>query len=211
MNIKGAIFDMDGTLLDSMGMWFSLYANYLEEAKIPLTDELEEFLRHASIPMAAQRFSETIIPRPADVICDELFLHITDYYQNRATVKANADKFIRHLYKNGVKMCVATASETAHARAALKYVGLLDYFDHIISCKDLKIEKNKPDIYLTALNLLGTDIGETVVFEDAAYAVKTAKDAGFYVIAVDEETVETKEQVKELADRYIFDFNELIK
>lgn len=211
MDIKGAIFDMDGTLLDSMGMWYSLYANYLEEAKILLTDELEDFLRHASIPMAATRFSETIIPRPADVICDELFSHVTDYYENRATVKANADKFIRYLHEKGVKMCVATASEASHARAALQYVGLLDYFDHIISCKDLKIEKNKPDIYFTALNLLGTNMHETAVFEDALHAVKTAKDAGFYVIAIDEETVEEKEQVKKLADEYIFDYDELMK
>ena len=210
MNIKGAIFDMDGTILDSMGMWYSLYGNYLNEANIELTDELEEFLRHASIPMAAARFSETIIPRPADVICKELFSHVSDYYLNKPTIKANADKFIRFLHKNGVKMCVATATEARLAKGALEHLGLLPFFDGVFSCKDLKIEKNKPDIYFLALSHLGTEISETVVFEDAHYAVETAKNAGFCVVAIDEETVDKKEQVKKLADRYILDFNELM-
>ena len=209
MNIKGAIFDLDGTILDSMGMWYSLYGDYLKEANVELTDELEEFLRHASIPMAAARFAETIIPRPENVICEELFACVSDYYVNRPTIKANADKYIRSLFKKGVKMCIATATESNLAKAALEKLDLLKYFDGVFSCKDLKIEKNKPDIYLYALSELGTQMSETAVFEDAHYAVKTAKNAGFYVVAIDEDTVIKKEQVKALADRYIFNYDEM--
>ncbi len=209
-NVNGAIFDMDGTILDSMEMWYSLYGNYLKEAEIEPTDELVEFLERASIPMAAERFSQTIIPKSKESIERELFSRVSDYYLNHATPKSNADSFIRFLHKNGVKMCVATATEADHAKAALAHLGLLDYFDGVFSCKDLKIEKNKPDIYFKALSHLATDISETVVFEDAHYAVKTAKNAGFYVVAIEDETVSKKEQVKALADRYIIDFNELM-
>ncbi len=211
MEIKGAIFDMDGTIVDSMGMWYSLYAEYLKEASIPLTDELEKFLESASIPMAAARFAESVIPRSADVICNELFSRVSDYYLNHATTKANAEKLIRTFYENGVKMCVATATESDMAKNALERLDLLKYFDGIFSCKDIKIEKNKPDIYLFALSNLGTKMSETVVFEDAHYAVKTAKNAGFYVVAIEDETVVKKEQVKALADKYIKDYDELIK
>lgn len=210
MNIKGAIFDLDGTILDSMPMWYSLYGDYLAEAQVEVTDEMKTFLRHASIPMAAQKFSETIIPRPAEQICDELYAHIANYYECGATLRPNIDKFIKKLHAEGVKMCVATATESGHAKNALRHTGLLEYFSNVFSCKDLGIEKNKPDIYLVALKHLGTDMSETMVFEDACHAVETAKSAGFTVTAIYEQTEEKQDRVKELADTYITDYKELL-
>ena len=208
--IKGAIFDLDGTIIDSMPMWYSLYGNYLAEAQTEPTEELLDFLRHASIPMAARRFSETIIPRTAGEIEAELYGHVADYYKNRATVRANVDKLIKKLHSEGVKMCVATATESGHAKNALSHIGLLEYFCDCVSCKDLGIEKNKPDIYFEALRRLGVKQAETVVFEDALHAVETAKSGGFYVVAIYEQTVEDHHRVKELADRYILDYSELL-
>lgn len=210
-NIKGAIFDLDGTILDSMKMWYSLYENYLREADITLTDELADFLRHASIPMAAERFAQSVIPRSKETIEQELYSCVTNYYVNEPTIKANSDKLIRAFFEKGIKLCVATATESRLARAALKKLDLEKFFDGLFSCKDLKIEKNKPDIYFKALNFIGTDIANTVVFEDAYHAVQTAKDAGLYVVAIEEETVEKKDEVKSLADVYIKDYQEIIK
>ena len=107
-------------------------------------------------------------------------------------------------------MCVATATESGHAKNALIHTGLLDYFCDVLSCKDLKIEKNKPDIYLEALKRIGIKQSDTVVFEDALHAVETAKSAGFYVVAIYEQNVENHKRVKELADKYIYDYEELI-
>lgn len=210
-NVKGAIFDLDGTIIDSMPMWYSLYGNYLAEAQIEPTEELMDFLRHASIPVAAKRFSETVIPRTAKEIEAELYGHVADYYKNRATLRPNVDKFIKELHKQGVKMCVATATESGHAKNALKHTGLLSYFCDVMSCKDLGIEKNKPDIYLAALDRLGVKMEEAVVFEDALHAVETAKSAGFFVVAIYEQTVDDHKRVEELADKYIYDYKELIK
>ncbi|MBO5733449.1 MAG: HAD family phosphatase [Clostridia bacterium] len=210
MNIKGAIFDLDGTIIDSMPMWYSLYGNYLAEAQIEPTEELLDFLRHASIPVAAKRFSETIIPRTAEEIEAELYGHVADYYKNCATVRANVDKLIKKLHSEGIKMCVATATESGHAKNALSHIGLLEYFCDVLSCKDLGIEKNRPDIYFEALNRLGVGQAEAVVFEDALHAVETAKSGGFYVVAIYEQTVEDHHRVEELADRYITDYNELL-
>lgn len=211
MNIKGAIFDLDGTIIDSMPMWYSLYGNYLAEAHIEPTEELLDFLRHASIPVAAKRFSEGVIPRTAEEIEAELYSHVADYYKNKATLRSNVDKLIKGLHAQGVKMCVATATESGHAKNALLHTGLLSYFCDVLSCKDLGIEKNKPDIYFAALGRLGVKLDEAVVFEDALHAVETAKSAGFYVVAIYEQNVEDHARVEKLADKYIYDYEELLK
>lgn len=208
--IKGAIFDLDGTIIDSMPMWYSLYGNYIMEAKIEPTQELLDFLRHASIPMAAERFAREFNLGTEVEIEEKLYSHVADYYKNRATLRPNVDKFIKSLYNHGVKMCVATATESGHAKNALKHTGLLDYFDDVLSCKDLGIEKNKPDIYYAAMNRLGVEQGEVEIFEDALHAVETAKSAGFYVVAIYEQNVENHERVEELADKYIYDYKELL-
>lgn len=194
-----------------MPMWYSLYGNYLTEAKVTPTAELLDFLRHASIPMAAKRFSESVIPRTAEEIETELYTHIAKYYKDEATLRPNVDKLIHALHASGVKMCVATATESGHAKNALRHTGLLDYFCDVLSCKDLGIEKNKPDIYFEAAKCLGVEQKETVVFEDALHAVETAKAAGFTVIAIYEQTVENHQRVESLCDRYIHDYEELLK
>ncbi len=208
--IKGAIFDLDGTIIDSMPMWYSLYGNYMEEALIEPTQELLDFLRHASIPMAAQRFSETVIKRSADEISAELYSHVADYYKNGATLRPNVDILIKKLYENGIKLCVATATESGHAKNALIHTKLIEYFDDVISCKDLGIEKNKPDVYFAAMERIGVNQDEVIVFEDALHAVETAKSSGFYVIAIHEQTVQDHRRVEELADKYIYDYKELL-
>ncbi len=208
--IKGAIFDLDGTIIDSMPMWYSLYGNYIIEARVEPTQELLDFLRHASIPMAAERFAREFNLGTAEEIKEKLYSHVADYYKNCATLRPNVDKFIKSLYSRGIKMCVATATESGHAKNALRHTGLLDYFEDVLSCKDLGIEKNKPDIYFAAMNLLGVEQSDVAVFEDALHAVETAKSAGFYVTAIYEQTVEDHEKVKCLAARYITDYNELL-
>lgn len=209
--IKGAIFDLDGTIIDSMPMWYSLYGHYIKEANIEPTEELLDFLRHAAIPVAAERFSREFNLGTAKEIEDALYGHVADYYKNRATLRPNVDKFIKSLYSRGVKMCVATATESGHAKKSLLHTGLLEYFDDVISCKDLGIEKNRPDIYFEALKCLDVNINEAAVFEDALHAVETAKSGGFYVVAIYEQNAENPDRIKELADRYIYDYEELMK
>lgn len=208
--IKGAIFDLDGTIIDSMPMWYSLYGNYIIESQVEPTQEFLDFLRHASIPVAAKRFSEEFNLGSAEEIEKKLYSHVADYYENRATIRPNVDKLIKKLHADGVKMCVATATESGHARNALLHTGLLEYFCDVLSCKDLGIEKNKPDIYFAALSRLGAEQGDAVVFEDALHAVETAKQGGFYVVAIYEQNAENHSRVKELADKYISDYDELL-
>lgn len=211
MNIKGAIFDLDGTIIDSMPMWYSLYGNYLTEAQVEPTDELLDFLRHASIPMAASRFSQEFNLGAVREIESKLYGHIARYYKDEATLRPNVDKLIKKLHSEGIKMCVATATESGHAKNALAHTGLYDYFCDVLSCKDLGIEKNKPDIYFAAMNLLSAKQNEVVVFEDALHAVETAKSAGFTVVAIYEQTVENHQRVERLCDKYIYDYEELLK
>lgn len=208
--IKGAIFDLDGTIIDSMPMWYSLYGNYIIESCVEPTQEFLDFLRHASIPVAAKRFSEEFNLGSAEKIEKHLYSHVADYYKNRATLRPNIDKLIKKLQKDGVRMCVATATESGHAKNALIHTGLIDYFCDVLSCKDLGIEKNKPDIYFEALKRLGVQKGDAVVFEDALHAVETAKQGGFYVVAIYEQNAENPERIKTIADKYITDYSQLL-
>jgi len=208
--IKGAIFDLDGTIIDSMPMWYSLYGNYMIEANVMPTPELLDFLRHASIPMAAKCFAKSLISKTPEEIEKALYAHVADYYKNHATIRPNIDNLIKKLHKEGVKMCVATATESGHAKNALIHTGLLDYFCDVLSCKDLGIEKNKPDIYFAAQKRLGVKQEEVIVFEDALHAVETAKSAGFYVVAIYEQNAEDHGKIKRIADKYITDYDELL-
>ena len=208
--IKGAIFDLDGTIIDSMPMWYSLYGNYINEANIVPSQELLDFLRHASIPVAAKRFAQEFNLGTAEEIEKALYAHVSDYYKNHATAYKNVDKLIEKFHASGIKMCVATATESKHAKNALLHTGLLHYFCDVLSCKDLGIEKNKPDIYFEALKRLDVPIDDTAVFEDALHAVETAKSGGFYVVAIYEQFAENPERIKEIADKYITDYAELI-
>ena len=108
-------------------------------------------------------------------------------------------------------MCIATSTDKNIAGEILARLGIRDYFSHIVTCEEAGSGKEDPDVFIRAQQVLGTPKEETVVFEDGVLAVRGAKEAGFYVIAVaDESEKENKEEIKKLADRYIESFEELM-
>jgi len=115
VNIKGAIFDLDGTIIDSMPMWYSLYGNYLAEAHIEPTEELLDFLRHASIPVAAKRFSEGVIPRTAEEIEAELVSYVFEklgaWFTGTSDVEADWDAYLANLEKIGLSRYLELSQE----------------------------------------------------------------------------------------------------
>ena len=210
-NIKGAIFDLDGTIIDSMPMWHSLFEIYCREVNIEPTEELLEFFRRASIPMVAEKLSCEFNLGTAEEIENALYGIVADYYKNHATLRPNVDKFIKALKEAGVRMCVATVTASVHAKNALLHTGLLEYFEDVISATDMGMDKGNPDFFLEALKCINTEIDETAVFEDSLYAVKIAKSIGFYAVAIYEQNVTDKKQMEDTADKYIYDYAELLK
>ena len=129
---------------------------------------------------------------------------MAEAYRTQAEMKPGVRGFLDKLKKCGVKMAVATSTDRVHVEAALKKNGLYDYFDDIFTCSEIGVGKIKPDIFERALEKLGTKKAATWVFEDALYALKTAKEADFRTVGIyDETSRKEQEKIKGIADIYL--------
>ena len=183
---KGAIFDMDGTLLDSMPVWKRLTAGYLEQFGVHITDQEYAATEGMSQPEVAQFFIERYPSLPLNVqgLLDGMDELITARYAAIARPRAGVTAYLDGLRARGVKMAVATLTARRHAEKALRDRGMLDYFDFMLTIEDVGVSKWEPDIYLQSAARMWLTPAQCVVFEDAPYACTTAKRAGFYVCGV---------------------------
>lgn len=205
MNFKGAIFDLDGTLLDSMPFWETLGSEYLKAKGIIPRENVDRTLKTMSLQQGARYLKRKFsIPGSEDEIIDEIVAMIEDIYLSKAPLKAGALPLLERLYEEKVRMCIATATENSLAKAALERLGALRYFDFILTCFDTGMGKDRQEFFLKALELLNTPKEETIVFEDALYAIKSAKAAGLLVVAVyDESFHEEREEIRVISDFYL--------
>lgn len=212
MKIDGAIFDLDGTLLDSMPVWATLGADYLNSLGVTPPKEIAEIIKLMTLRQTAEYFkSECELSLPVPAIEKGINEMIESRYFHEVLPKPGVPEFLRDLHEQSVKMCVVTATDRYLAEAALSRCGLLDRFERVITCGDFGAGKDRPGIFEYALETLGTEKACTPVFEDAIHAAKTAKDAGFPLIAVyDRSFAESKGALQELADYYIDSFEDLL-
>lgn len=208
MNITGAIFDMDGTLLDSMPLWEHVGRDYLLALGLEPAPNLRDVLRPMSLRQSAEYMREAYsLDRTPEQIMEELDQMVERRYFDDLPLKPGAMHFLQRLHKRGICMCVATATDRHLVEAALRRVGVLDYFDFVLTCNEVGAGKDRPDIYEIARKRLGTDKATTYVFEDALYAVETAKQAGFPVVGVyDESASESVERICALCDCFMVSF-----
>ena len=205
MNIKGAIFDLDGTLLDSMHAWENVARDYiLSRGAVPRSG-LREAVRPLSLLQVAEYFkAEYGVTGEIQEIMDGVNKVIEGFYFERAVLKPGARELIASLEQEGVPMCIATATDRHLVEAALARNGIMSAFSGIITCTEAGSGKDEPEIFFQALALLGTPKEETAVFEDALYAVKTARAAGFKVVAVyDRSATAFQDEIKAMAHLYI--------
>lgn len=209
--ITGAIFDVDGTLLDSMGVWQGLAERYLMSKGIEPEKGLSEKLKTFTVSQAADYYRERYhLKLETAEIIRETNLIISDYYRNQASLKPGVGGFLEFLKKNGVKMCVATATDRELIVPALKRNGIDGYFSGMFCGDDVKTGKDSPEIFMKALELLGTDIESTWVFEDALHAAETARSAGFKVAGIyDCHTTQNPLLLRQTAHVYLKSFEEL--
>lgn len=206
MKIRGAIFDMDGTLLDSMFIWDTVGKDYLESFGIKAAEDLPQKLATMSLFQAARYYQEEYnVKRSEEEITRGVNALVEKYYRHDVALKPGVRELLEQLKKNGVKMCIASATDRPLVEIALKKQGIFHYFDEIITCGDIRHGKQDPDIYIAALERLQTPKSETPVFEDALYAAKTAKAAGFPVVAVYDSHEAGQDELKKLADIYLCD------
>ncbi len=205
--LKGAIFDVDGTLLDSMEIWDTLGEDYLKSLGFTPKENLNETFKSMSLRQAAEYYiSEYSVPLSVDEIMHGVNAMIENYYSHEALLKHGVLDLLQRLHENGVKMCIAIATDRPFIEAALERCGVLNYFSEIFTCNSVGHGKDEPFIYREALKALGTDRTNTVVFEDALYAAKTAKSDGFTIVAVYDVHENNEDKLKAIADCYIADY-----
>lgn len=179
---KGAIFDMDGTLLDSMPVWKRLTQGYLKQFGVHITDQDYAVTEGFSQPQVAQYFADRYPELPdAQSLMDGMDKLISARYEAIAKPKEGVLDFLEGLRRRGVKMAIATLTARRHAEKALRDRDMLDYFEFMLTIEDVGISKREPDIYLQAAARMGLEPAECTVFEDAPYACATARRAGFRV------------------------------
>lgn len=207
MNIEGAIFDFDGTLFDSMKIWDTLGESYLRSLGIEPRERLNEKFKSMSLFQAAQYYrSEYGVTLSVDEIVNDVNGIIRNYYSREILPKDGIPELLELLKGRGIKMCIATATEETLIKSALSRTGLGAYFSDIFTCFSVGHGKDEPHIYEIALESLGTSKDATLVFEDALYAAKTAKAAGFYVAGIYDKYEKNQVELKNATDFYITDY-----
>ncbi len=205
--IKGAIFDLDGTLIDSMFIWDTIGEDYLKSFGIDPKENLSEVFKTFTLEQAAEYYRNHYdIKLSVQEIVEGINDMVAKIYQTKVTLKPGVSDFLKRLQRSGVKMCVATVTDRPIAEDVLKRLKIYEYFSEIFTCAEVGCNKETPEIYRQALKHLGTKKTETVVFEDAFHALKTAKDDGFKVAAVYDSHEPMQNKMKKISDYYITDF-----
>lgn len=204
--ITGAIFDLDGTLFDSMHIWEELAVSYIVRKGLVPKPNLYENVKTMSFEDAARYLKyEYKISETQEDMEGELKLVLSELYNKSAELKTGVAEFLKYLKEQGVKICIATASDGEITERILKKYDVLKYIDKIFTCNEYG-HKDGPEIYNAALEYMETDLENTWVFEDAAYCIRTAKNAGFNVCAVWDKYETDVYFVKENSDLYLETF-----
>ena len=212
MRIRGAIFDVDGTLLDSMFIWDTIGETYLRSIGYQPKENLNETFKNMSLHQAARYYqTEYGVTLSIDQIMDGVNAMLERYYRFKVPLKPGVAELLEWLRQNGVKLCIATATDRHLVEAALDRCGVLSCFGEIFTCNEVGHGKDEPDIFEAALRFLGTRREETLVFDDALYAVRTAKEAGFPVAAVYDSHERSQAEVRARSDLYLEDLTQLVE
>lgn len=202
--VKGAIFDLDGTLIDSMFIWDTIGEDYLKSLGIEPKENLAEVFKTFTLEQAAEYYRNHYdIKLSVKEIVDDINNMVAEIYRTKVVLKPGIDDFLKRLQGLGVKMCVATVTDRPIVEDVLKRLKIYEYFSGIFTCSEIGYNKETPEIYRKAVKHLGTPKTETVVFEDAIHALKTAKNDGFKVAAVYDSHESRQEEIKEISDYYI--------
>ena len=208
MDKKFCIFDMDGTLVDSMGYWQRMERDYLARRGAkpgPALEELIERLKPMTLADTAKAFiAELGFSGTPQQIVDEMNAVMAENYRLRVPLKPDVKAYLTALKSRGAKLCTASATGEPLVKLCLDRLGIGSLFDFMISCVDVGASKDRPDVYFEAARRMGAKPEETAVFEDSLKALTTAKRAGFYAVAVwDEASAEDWPALCELADEAV--------
>ena len=210
-DIKGVIFDVDGVLLDSMGIWTDLGARYLVSIGKTPEEGLAKILFSMSMEQGAEYLREHYsIGLTAEEIGTGLQDMLRDFYYYEVQARPGAQQLLQAVSDAGIKITAATSSPREHIERALERNGLLSYVDRMFTNAEIGKSKHSPDIYDAAADHMGTAPGETCVFEDSLYALRTAAAAGYHTVGVfDSKGESDQEGLRGSAEIYIHELCEI--
>lgn len=209
---KYIIFDLDGTLLDSMPIWQDVGKNYLSKYGFEPPDDIDDKIKKQTLFETAAYFKKLFpIPQNIDEIVAEIIAMVAEQYANTVPLKPFVKQYLEKEKQSGTKMCILTASEPDYIIAAMKRLDILHYFEFIATCTEMGMTKKDSEIFSETMNRIGGNMQNTMIFEDALYAIRSAKKGGFYTVAVAEDTRPNDfEEIRNLADKYIHSYQELL-
>lgn len=212
-DFDAVIFDMDGTLLDTMRYWRYTSLEYLLAHQLPVRPEdlarMEWTSSRALVKEIAER--EGFDMGSWQTMVGELEEFMNRHYLHDAKRRENVPELLEKLRGMGKPMCVATGAPRQYARNGLSRLGILKYFEFVTDCYEFGMNKSQPEYFEEVARRLGTKSERCVVFEDALYAMKSAKAAGCRVVAIEDSTARLqRDEIRAIADRYILNYSELL-
>lgn len=211
--LEAAIFDLDGTLIDSMWLWYQIDVEFLAQFGAEVPADLQKSIEGMSFTETAQYFRERFPYIPYSVeqlkkIWNDMAHH---KYAHEVTLKPGIQEFLRHLKEKGIKTGVATSNSRELVEVALTNLGIRDYFDSIRTACEVEKGKPAPDIYLRVAKDLEVEPAKCMCFEDVPAGIMAGKNAGMVTCAIEDVfSRNMREEKKELADFYIEDYYDFL-
>ena len=213
-HIQAVIFDIDGTLVDSMGVWYDIDVEYFRLLGIPMPPTIQKDIEGMSFTETAIYFKETfqIKEKTIDDIKLDWIRMAHEKYLYEIKAKPGAREFIRFLKEKGIKTGCATSNDRNLALAALKPHGWLEKMDSVRTACEVNAGKPAPDIYLKVAEDLGVKPENCLVFEDIPNGMRAGKAAGMTVIGVEDENAKKhKEEIDAICDYFIKDYYDMLE
>lgn len=210
--IKGIVFDLDGTIIDSMSVWYKVDRTFLyENGIVDVPSDASEKIRKMTINEAANFFiNEFRLDLTPEYIIARIEELVRKEYEENIQLKPHVIELLDLLDKCEIPYCIATATYRGLAEAVLTRCGIIDRFSFIATDAEYPCGKTAPDIFFGCAERLGCSSDEVLVIEDSLHCIKTAAEAGFMTVGIyDEMSAHQRSEIESVADHYIMDLNEI--
>lgn len=211
-DIEAVLFDLDGSLVDSMWIWRDIDIEYLGKFGISLPEKLQADIEGMSFTETAVYFKERFkIPDSVEQVKEDWNRMAWNKYTHQVPLKKGAREFLEHCHENGIKLGIATSNSRELVENVISVHGLTGYFDSIVTACEVDKGKPAPDVYLEAAKRCGAVPEKCLVFEDIVAGIMAGKSAGMKVCAVEDAYSRHQDaEKKRLSDYFITDYFDIV-